>query len=73
MEPNRDKNRKSPKKPDGERPKGGYITPLMIALTLVPAMAGKLLEHARPRAGGFQRVMPLYRKSVVWAVKILVT
>ena len=35
MEPNRDKNRKSPKKPDGERPKGGYITPLMIALTLV--------------------------------------
>ena len=35
METNRDKNRKSPKKPDGERPKGGFITPLMIALTLV--------------------------------------
>ena len=35
MEPNRDNHRKSPKKPDGERPKGGYITPLMIALTLV--------------------------------------
>ena len=35
MEPNRDNNRKSPKKPEGERPKGGYITPLLIALTLV--------------------------------------
>ena len=35
MEPNRDNHRKSPKKPDGERPKGGFITPLMIALTLV--------------------------------------
>ena len=35
MEPNRDNHRKSPKKPDGERAKGGFITPLMIALTLV--------------------------------------
>ena len=35
MEPNRDNHRKSPKKPEGDRPKGGYITPLMIALTLV--------------------------------------
>ncbi len=35
MEPNRDKNRKNNPKPDGERPKGGYITPLMIALALV--------------------------------------
>ena len=35
MEPNRDKNHKNPKKPEGDRPKGGYITPLMIALALV--------------------------------------
>jgi len=35
MEPKRDKNQKPPQKPDGERPKGSYITPLMIALVLV--------------------------------------
>ncbi len=35
MEPNRDKNRNSPQKPEGDRPRGGYITPLLIALTLV--------------------------------------
>ena len=35
MEPNRDKNQKPPKKPEGDRPKGGFITPLLIALTLV--------------------------------------
>ena len=35
MEPNRDKNHKNPKKPGPDRPKGGYITPLMIALVLV--------------------------------------
>ena len=35
MEPNRDNHHQSPKKPEGERPKGGYITPLLIALTLV--------------------------------------
>ncbi len=35
MEPNRDKNHKNPQKPEGDRPKGGYITPLMIALVLV--------------------------------------
>ena len=35
MEPNRDKNHKNPKKPEGDRPKGSYITPLMIALALV--------------------------------------
>ena len=45
------------------------LSSLAVALTLVPAMAGKLLEHARPRSGGFQRVMPAYRRSVVWAVK----
>ena len=39
MEPNRDNQRKSPKKPEGERPKGGYITPLLIALTLVLAFS----------------------------------
>jgi len=35
MDSNRDKNQKPPTKPDGERPRGGYITPLLIALTLV--------------------------------------
>ena len=35
MKPNRDKNHTPPKKPEGDRPKGGYITPLMIALVLV--------------------------------------
>ena len=35
MEPNRDNKHKNPKKPEGDRPKGGYITPLMIALALV--------------------------------------
>ena len=39
MEPNRDKNHKRPKKPEGDRPKGGYITPLMIALVLVLAFS----------------------------------
>ena len=39
MEPNRDKNHKHPKKPEGDRPKGGYITPLMIALVLVLAFS----------------------------------
>ena len=35
MEPNHDKNHKNPQKPEGDRPRGGYITPLMIALALV--------------------------------------
>ena len=39
MEPNRDKNHKNPKKPEGDRPRGGYITPLMIALVLVLAFS----------------------------------
>ena len=39
MEPNRDNNHKKPKKPEGDRPKGGYITPLMIALVLVLAFS----------------------------------
>ena len=39
MEPKRDKNHKNPKKPEGDRPKGGYITPLMIALVLVLAFS----------------------------------
>ena len=46
------------------------LSSLVVALTLVPAMAGKLLERARPpREGAFQRMMPAYRKSVVWAVR----
>ena len=39
MEPKRDKDQKNPKKPGGDRPKGGYITPLMIALVLVLAFS----------------------------------
>ena len=39
IEPKRDKNNNSPKKPEGDRPKGGYITPLMIALVLVLAFS----------------------------------
>jgi len=34
MDPNRDKNKNSPRKPEGDRPKG-FITPLTIALILV--------------------------------------
>ena len=36
MEPNRGNNRK-PRKPEGDRPKNGYLTPLLIALVLVLA------------------------------------
>ena len=39
MEPKRDKNHNSPKKPEGDRPRGSYITPLMIALVLVLAFS----------------------------------
>ena len=39
MESNRDNKHKNPKKPDSDRPKGGYITPLMIALVLVLAFS----------------------------------
>ncbi len=35
MEPNRNKNPKKNKGPEGERPKNSYFTPLMIALVLV--------------------------------------
>ena len=35
MEPNRSNDPKNPKKPGGDRPKGSYFTPLMIALVLV--------------------------------------
>ena len=35
MEPNRSNDHNHPKKPDGDRPKGSYFTPLMIALVLV--------------------------------------
>ena len=35
MEPNRSTAPKNPKKPGGDRPKGSYFTPLMIALVLV--------------------------------------
>ena len=39
MEPKRDKDPKNPKKPGGDRPRGGYITPLIIALVLVLAFS----------------------------------
>ena len=35
MEPNRDKKHNNPKKPEGDKPRGNYFTPLMIALVLV--------------------------------------
>ena len=35
MDPNRNNDQNRPKKPNGEKPKGGYFTPLMIALVLV--------------------------------------
>ncbi len=45
------------------------IASLIVALTLVPALAGKLLAHAKPQSEtAFTRFMPKYRKSVLWAV-----
>lgn len=35
MDPNRGNDSNNPQKPDGNRPKGSYFTPLMIALALV--------------------------------------
>jgi len=35
MEPNRGNDRNNPKKPEGDRPKNNYVTPLLIALVLV--------------------------------------
>ena len=35
MEPNRNKDPNGPKKPDGNKPKNGFFTPLLIALVLV--------------------------------------
>lgn len=46
------------------------IASLIVALTLVPALAGKLLAHARPQSEtAFTRFMPKYKKSVLWAVE----
>ena len=45
MEHNRDKKPKNPKKPGDDRPKGGYITPLMIALVLVLVSIGVRACH----------------------------
>ena len=46
------------------------IASLIVALTLVPALAGKLLAHAKPqRETAFTRFMPKYKKSVLWAVR----
>lgn len=45
------------------------IASLIVALTLVPALASKLLAHAKPQSEtAFTRFMPKYRKSVLWAV-----
>lgn len=45
------------------------IASLIVALTLVPALAGKLLAHAKPQSEtAFTRFMPKYKKSVLWAV-----
>ena len=46
------------------------IASLIVALTLVPALAGKLLAHAKPqKETAFTRFMPKYKKSVLWAVE----
>ena len=46
------------------------IASLIVALTLVPALAGKLLAHAKPQSEtAFTRFMPKYKKSVLWAVE----
>ena len=47
MEPNRDKNHKNPKKPGSDRPKGGYITPLMIALVLVFSWVSNMVQKSQ--------------------------
>ncbi len=45
------------------------IASLIVALTLVPALASKLLAHAKPQSEtAFTRFMPKYKKSVLWAV-----
>ena len=45
------------------------VASLVIALTLVPAMASLLLEKSKtPKAGFFTRFAGRYRKSVLWAV-----
>lgn len=45
------------------------IASLIVALTLVPALAGKLLAHAKPQSEtAFTRFMPKYKNSVLWAV-----
>ena len=46
------------------------IASLIVAVTLVPALAGRLLAHAKPqRETAFTRFMPKYKKSVLWAVR----
>ena len=47
MEHNRGNDHNKNKKPEGERPKGGYFTPLMIALVLVLLfwMASPVASH----------------------------
>ena len=46
------------------------IASLIVALTLVPALAGKLLAHAKPqKETAFTRFMPKYKRSVLWAVE----
>ena len=45
------------------------LASLIVALTLVPALASKLLAHAKPqKETAFTRFMPKYKKSVLWAV-----
>ncbi len=46
------------------------IASLIVALTLVPALAGKLLAHAKQqKETAFTRFMPKYKRSVLWAVE----
>ena len=45
------------------------LASLVVALTVVPALAGKLLRQEKEHGGGLlSRLMPAYRRSVLWAV-----
>lgn len=46
------------------------VASLIVAITLVPALAGKLLVNAKPQGEtAFTRFLPKYRSSVLWAVR----
>lgn len=45
------------------------LASLVVSLTVVPALAGKMLRNEKEHRGGLlDRLMPHYRKSIAWAV-----